>query len=43
MTICKDCDNTIIKYQVRCPICKRKNTEKRKYKRQHKHRLKNIS
>ena len=38
---CKDCGIEISKTDgVRCPKCKRKNTEKRKYKRRHEHRKK---
>ena len=42
MTKCKDCGVKLegATFDVRCPSCKKKNTELRKYKRQHIHRLK---
>ena len=41
MRKCKDCGKMIKNYfDVRCPICKKRNTAKRKYKRRHGHRKK---
>ena len=41
MLKCKDCGKYLDnRRDVRCPKCKKKNTEKRKYKRRHVHRLK---
>jgi len=41
MRKCKDCGKEINNYiDVRCPICKKKNTKKRKYQRRHEHRKK---
>lgn len=42
MKYCKNCNKTITEFEVRCSICRTKNTEKRKYKRRHIHRLKHI-
>jgi len=42
---CKDCGGDIISgkhFAVRCSKCRAKNTEKRKYKRRHEHRMKKI-
>ena len=42
MTKCKDCGVGITYLGVRCPKCSAKKSAKRKYQRQHIHRLKNA-
>jgi len=43
MSKCKDCGKELKNFNIiRCPKCRKKNTEKRKYKRRHMHRKKMI-